>query len=28
MAWEDRTPFDAIFNQFGLREDDVKALMK
>ena len=28
MAWEDRTPFDAIFAQFGLREDDVKALMK
>jgi uncharacterized protein (TIGR03643 family) len=28
MAWEDRTPFDAIFLQFGLREDDVKALMK
>ena len=28
MAWEDRTPFDAIFNQFGLREDEVKALMK
>lgn len=28
MAWEDRTPFDAIFHQFGMREDDVKALMK
>jgi uncharacterized protein (TIGR03643 family) len=28
MAWEDRTPFDAIFNQFGLKEDAVKALMK
>jgi uncharacterized protein (TIGR03643 family) len=28
MAWEDRTPFDAIFQQFGLREADVKALMK
>ena len=28
MAWEDRTPFDAIYLQFGLREDDVKALMK
>jgi uncharacterized protein (TIGR03643 family) len=28
MAWEDRTPFDAIFAQFGLRESDVKALMK
>ena len=20
MAWEDRTPFDAIFSQFGLNE--------
>lgn len=28
MAWEDRTPFDAIEFQFGLREADVKALMK
>lgn len=28
MAWEDRTPFDAILTQFGLSEDDVKALMK
>jgi len=28
MAWEDRTPFDAIFVQFGLREAEVKALMK
>lgn len=28
MAWEDRTPFDAITFQFGLKEDDVKALMK
>jgi uncharacterized protein (TIGR03643 family) len=28
MAWEDRTPFDAIFHQFGLKEADVKALMK
>ncbi len=28
MAWEDRTPFDAIFHQFGLKESDVKALMK
>jgi len=28
MAWEDRTPFDAIFNQFGIREDEVKSLMK
>ena len=28
MAWEDRTPFDAIYVQFGLKEDEVKQLMK
>ena len=28
MAWEDRTPFDAIKFQFNLSEADVKALMK
>jgi len=28
MAWEDRTPFDAIKIQFNLSEADVKALMK
>jgi uncharacterized protein (TIGR03643 family) len=28
MAWEDRTPFDAIYLQFGLSESDVKSLMK
>jgi uncharacterized protein (TIGR03643 family) len=28
MAWEDRTPFDAIRSQFGLEEAQVKALMK
>ncbi len=28
MAWEDRTPFDAITFQFGIKEDEVKALMK
>jgi len=28
MSWEDRTPFDAIFKQFQLREDQVKKLMK
>ena len=28
MAWEDRTPFDAIEKQFGLKEAEVKALMK
>jgi len=28
MAWEDRTPFDAIKFQFGLSEAEVKELMK
>lgn len=28
MAWEDRTPFEAIKYQFGLREDEVKSFMK
>lgn len=28
MAWEDRTPFDAIKFQFNLNENEVKALMK
>jgi uncharacterized protein (TIGR03643 family) len=28
MAWEDRTPFDAIKFQFGILESDVKALIK
>jgi len=28
MAWEDRTPFDAITFQFGLKESDIRALMK
>ena len=28
MACEDRTPFDAIQFQFGLRESEVKSLMK
>ena len=28
MAWEDRTPFEAINVQFGLKEADVKKLMK
>ena len=28
MAWEDRTPFDAIHVQFGLREQDVIKLMR
>lgn len=28
MAWEDRTPFEAIELQFGLKEHDVQALMR
>ena len=28
MAWEDRTPFDAIYYQFGLNEAAVKVFMK
>ena len=28
MAWEDRTPFDAITYQFGLSEQEVKVLMQ
>lgn len=28
MAWEDRTPFDAIFSQFGLKEENVISLMR
>ncbi|MGV3696848.1 TIGR03643 family protein [Flavobacterium sp.] len=28
MAWEDRTPFEAIKFQFNLTEAEVKALMK
>ncbi len=28
MAWEDRTPFEAIKTQFGLNEADVIALMR
>ena len=28
MAWEDRTTFDAIKNQFGLNEQEVKNIMK
>ena len=28
MAWEDRTPFDAIEVQFGLKENDVRKLMR
>jgi uncharacterized protein (TIGR03643 family) len=28
MAWEDRTPFEAIAAQFQLTESEVKALMR
>ena len=28
MAWEDRTPFEAINFQFGLKEKDVKIIMR
>lgn len=28
MAWEDRTPFEAITFQFGLSESEVVALMR
>ncbi|MDX1628233.1 MAG: TIGR03643 family protein [Fulvivirga sp.] len=28
MAWEDRTPFDAIYDQFGMTESDVIKLMR
>lgn len=28
MAWEDRTPFEAISFQFGLKEQEVIALMR
>ena len=28
MAWEDRTPFDAIYFQFNLREKQVIQLMR
>ena len=28
MAWEDRTPFEAIETQFGLLEKEVIAIMR
>ena len=28
MAWEDRTPFDAIEMQWGLKENEVRAIMR
>ena len=28
MAWEDRTPFEAIEYQFGIKDDDVRKIMR
>ena len=28
MAWEDRTPFDAIEYQFNLKENEVRKIMR
>ena len=28
MAWEDRTPFETIEFQFGLKENDVREIMR
>ena len=28
MAWEDRTPFEAITFQFGLKENEVREIMR
>ena len=28
MAWEDRTPFDAIEAQFGIKENEVRKIMR
>ena len=28
MCWEDRTPFEAIEHQFGLKEDDAIKIMR
>lgn len=28
MAWEDRTPFEAIEMQYGLKENQVRAIMR
>ena len=28
MAWEDRTPFEAIEFQFGLKENQVRKIMR
>tara|TARA_S200000501_G_C20779474_1_gene724329 strand:- start:954 stop:1229 length:276 start_codon:yes stop_codon:yes gene_type:complete len=28
MAWEDRTPFEAIFSQFDINEKELKTIMR
>ena len=28
MAWEDRTPFEAIEFQFGLKENEIRKIMR
>ena len=28
MAWEDRTPFEAIYEQFGIKEAQVRKIMR
>jgi|TARA_B110000858_G_scaffold169140_1_gene198057 uncharacterized protein (TIGR03643 family) len=28
MAWEDRTPFSAIEFQFGIKENDIRKIMR
>ena len=28
MCWEDRTPFEAIEYQFGIKENDVRKIMR
>ena len=28
MAWEDRTPFEAIEHQFGIKENEVRKIMR
>ena len=28
MAWEDRTPFEAIFLQFNINENELKTIMR
>ena len=28
MAWEDRTPFEAIEFQFGIKENDIRKIMR